>query len=324
MTRTGFIYHEKMSWHAPGTQWMLPAGAAQLQPLIHPESSESKRRFKNLVDASKLSGELTFTRPKPATRNQIDLVHTPSYVDRIEQLSNGLGGDAGEDCPIGRASYEYALLSAGAAICAVDAVLNKELSNAYALTRPPGHHALPDRGYGFCVFNNISIATQIAIRNHSLQRIAIVDWDVHHGNGTEAIFYEDNRVLTISMHQDRLFPEETGQLGNIGIAAGEGCNLNIPLPAGSGHAAFVAAFRRVVVTALNRYQPELIVVASGLDANQFDPLGRMMATSETYRSMTRMVMDAADRLCDGRLVLCTKEVIPRPNSRFEGWRYWKN
>ena len=142
------------------------------------------------------------------------------------------------------------------------------------------------------------------MRKHSLERIAIVDWDVHHGNGTEAIFYEDNRVLTISMHQDRLFPEETGQVGDSGIGEGEGCNLNIPLPAGSGHAAYLAAFRRVVVPALNRYQPELIVVASGLDANLFDPLGRMMATSETYRSMTEMVMEAADRLCEGRLVLC--------------------
>jgi len=158
--------------------------------------------------------------------------------------------------------------------------------------RPPGHHALPDRGMGFCTFNNVAIAVRAVQRSHGVERIAIVDWDVHHGNGTQAIFYEDPNVLTISVHQDRCYPIDSGAADERGTGAGIGANLNIPLPAGSGHGAYVAAFERVVVPALQRFSPELVVVASGFDASAYDPLGRMLLHSDSYRALTERLLEA--------------------------------
>jgi acetoin utilization deacetylase AcuC-like enzyme len=177
-----------------------------------------------------------------------------------------------------------------------------QVRNAYALVRPPGHHAESDQGRGYCVFGNAVIAIRHAQRALGVGRVAVVDWDVHHGNGTETAFLEDPSVLTISIHQDRHYPVDRGLLTEVGQGAGRHTNLNIPLPAGSGHGAYLAAFDEVVVPALLRFQPELIVITSGLDASAMDPLGRMMCTSETYREMTRRVMAAADACCQGRIV----------------------
>jgi acetoin utilization deacetylase AcuC-like enzyme len=169
--------------------------------------------------------------------------------------------------------------------------------------RPPGHHAIADRGFGFCLFANVALAIMHAREVHRVGRIATVDWDVHHGNGTQAAFYDSPDVLTISIHQDRLFPSNSGTLGEVGEGPGKGFNINVPLPPGCGDGAYLAAIERVVLPALERFKPELIVVPSGFDASHADPLGRMMVSSEGYRSMTRLVMQAADALCDGRLVM---------------------
>lgn len=183
-------------------------------------------------------------------------------------------------------------------------MLEGKTNNAYALIRAPGHHALPDTGYGFCIFNNIAIAVRHALAVHNLERIAIVDWDVHHGNGNETIFYAESQVLNISIHQDQCFPPDSGHIIAQGEGKGEGYNINIPLPPGSGHAAYLAACKRVVIPALRHYKPDLIIIASGFDASYFDPLGRMMAWSETYRLMTRMLREVANDCCQGRLVAC--------------------
>ncbi|MBS0395916.1 MAG: class II histone deacetylase, partial [Proteobacteria bacterium] len=172
----------------------------------------------------------------------------------------------------------------------------------YALVRPPGHHAEPDRGRGYCVFGNAVIAVRHAQRVHRLSRVAVVDWDVHHGNGTETAFLDDPSVLTISVHQDRCYPVDSGQLEVTGRGRAAYTNLNVPLPAGSGHGAYLAAFERAVVPALLRFRPELVVIASGLDANAMDPLGRMMATSATYRELARLVLEAAGATAGGRVV----------------------
>jgi acetoin utilization deacetylase AcuC-like enzyme len=197
---------------------------------------------------------------------------------------------------LGRGSYEIALLSAGAAYRAVDAVLRGEVDNAYALCRPAGHHALPDLGIGMCVFANVALAILRAREEHGVGRVAVVDWDVHHGNGTQAAFYGDPSVLTISLHQEDWLPPDSGHVSE----NGEGATLNAPLPAGSGWGAYRAAIERVVVPAIERFAPDLVIVASGLDAAAFDPLARMALHSEAYRAMTAMLLEASG----GRLAMC--------------------
>jgi acetoin utilization deacetylase AcuC-like enzyme len=268
--------------------------------LAHVESVATKRRFLNLLAVSNLLGELTTIAVRPATEDQLLAVHTPAHVARIAELSAARGGDAGDGTTaFGHGGFEIALLAAGGAIAAVEAVAGGVVHNAYALVRPPGHHAVPDRGQGFCIFNNIAIAIRHVQAALGAERIAVVDWDVHHGNGTQAVFYEDPEVLTISVHQDRCYPPDSGLLDERGAGAGLGANLNIPLPAGSGHDAYLATFERVIIPALDRFRPDLVIVASGLDANVYDPMGRMLLHSDTYRSLTELMMQAAD----GRLAV---------------------
>src|SRR6266699_4396538 len=291
-------------WHDTGTSaWVMPAGLS-VQPLAHIESAEGKRRIKNLVEVSGLLDHLVPLKPRAATEEEILRLHTPEYVARIKRESDALGGDAGDLTPFGHGSYEIALLSAGGCITAVDAVLDGKVDNAYALVRPPGHHAERDSGKGFCIFANVAIAVQHARVARGLSRVAVVDWDVHHGNGTEHAFYADPNVLTISIHQDNNFPPSSGAITDTGSGAGAGFNINVPLPAGSGVGAYVATFEKVVAPALRNFGPELIVIASGLDASAMDPLASMMMTSEGYRTLTRTVLGVARDVCGGRLVAC--------------------
>jgi acetoin utilization deacetylase AcuC-like enzyme len=184
---------------------------------------------------------------------------------------------------------------------AFDAVISGKAPNAYALVRPPGHHAIADLGMGFCLFANAAVPIMHARAMHGVGRIAVVDWDVHHGNGTQAAFYGDPDVLTISLHQDNLFPPNSGALDENGEGAGKGYNLNIPLPPGCGNGAYLEAFAASCVPALERFKPELIVVASGFDASGVDPLGRMMVSSpRAIRAMTACWLEAADRIVQWR------------------------
>ena len=301
---TGLVWHELYMWHDTGTSaWVMPAGLS-VQPFAHIESAEGKRRIKNLVEVSGLVDHLLLLKPRAATEEQILRLHTPEYVARIKRESDAHGGDAGDLTPFGHGSYEIALLSAGGCITAVDAVLDGKVDNAYALVRPPGHHAERDSGKGFCIFANVAIAVQHARSARGLSRVAVVDWDVHHGNGTEHAFYSDPNVLTISIHQDNNFPPSSGAITDTGSGAGAGFNINVPLPAGSGVGAYVATFEKVVAPALRNFGPELIVIASGLDASAMDPLASMMMTSEGYRQLTQIMLATARDVCGGRLIAC--------------------
>ncbi len=273
-----------------------------MQPDHHPEAPETKRRLLGLLEVSGLADQLLRLKPRPAERSELRYFHTDRYIEAVRALSAANGGPVGDSVSIGPGSYEIAELAAGGCIAATDAVLAGRVKNAYALVRPPGHHAEADQGRGYCIFGNAVLSIRHAQRVHSLQRIAVVDWDVHHGNGTEAAFIEDPSVLTLSIHQDRCYPIDSGGLNVTGVGRAAGTNLNIPLPPGSGHGAYLAAFDRVVLPALERYRPELIVVCSGLDASAMDPLGRMLCTSETYRGMAARIVRAAGELCGGRLL----------------------
>ncbi|SMF55776.1 Acetoin utilization deacetylase AcuC [Tistlia consotensis] len=300
---TGFVFHEIYMWHNTWNWAQVFPPSLTVQPGEHAENPETKRRFRNLLEVSGLLDRLLPLKARAASEDEIARFHTRDYIERIKRASAGSGGDASHLTPFGTGSFEIAQLSAGGTMAAFDAVITGAVRNAYALVRPPGHHAIADAGLGFCLFGNVALAIMHARAVHGLGRIATVDWDVHHGNGTQAAFYSDPTTLTLSIHQDNLYPPDSGGLDEIGEGAGRGYNLNIPLPPGSGDGAYLAAFERVVLPALRRFRPELIVVPSGFDASGVDPLGRMMVSSEGYRAMTRLLLDAADELCAGRLVM---------------------
>jgi acetoin utilization deacetylase AcuC-like enzyme len=302
---TAFFSDERCFWHGGGNYaFTLPVGGL-VQPLSGglPENPETKRRLKNLIEVTGLSTHLAMRGAPEASETELRRVHPESYLSAFKALSDTGGGELGPRAPFGQGGYEIAALSAGLATAALRAVLTGEARNAYALSRPPGHHCTADFPNGFCLLNNIAIAIRAAQAEGLAGRVAVVDWDVHHGNGTEAIFWEDPEVLTLSLHQDRNYPMDTGGIAARGGGAGLGFNLNLPLPPGTGHKGYLHTMERVILPALDRFRPEVILVACGFDAAAVDPLGRMLCTAETFRHLTRMVMDAAARLCDGRLVL---------------------
>jgi acetoin utilization deacetylase AcuC-like enzyme len=301
---TGWVWHERYAWHdARGLIDTMPR-AALFEPEPSLESGNTKRRLRNLVDASGLLAQLTEIPARPATDDELGLLHHRDYIARLRAESAAGGGDAGGFSPFGRWSYEIAALAAGGCFAAADAIMAGTVDNAYALVRPPGHHAGPDGGSGYCLFSNAALTALRLRREHGLGRVAIVDWDVHHGNGTQASFWSDGSVLTISIHQEDLYPAGSGLVSETGAGAGAGANINVPLPAGAGRAAYLEALDRIVLPALERFAPEFLLIANGLDASLGDPLGRMNLTSECFGLMTERMMGCAERLCSGRLLLC--------------------
>ena len=306
MSKTAFFTDERTFWHTGGTHalffpvggWVQPPSASG-----YAESPESKRRLLALVQRSGLAASLDLRDAPAASEEDLLRIHPRDYLARFKALSDENGGDLGELAPFGKGSYEIAALSAGLALGAVDAVLSGQAANAFSLSRPPGHHCLRDKPMGFCLFANIPIAIEAARAKHGIGRVAVIDWDVHHGNGTQSIYYDDPNTLTISLHQEHCFPPGYSGADERGAGRGEGANINIPLQPGGGHKAYLYAFERIVLPALERFRPELIVVASGLDASAVDPLARMLLHSESYRAMTQLVRDAAERYCKGRLAI---------------------
>ena len=302
---TAFYHDERCLWHSSGEAVLfLPVGG-WLQPLAaggHPESPESKRRFKALMDVSGLTDQLAVHSAEPATLEDLRRVHTASYLERFQELSAGRGGEIGPEALFSHGGFDIAALSAGLAKRAVADVVRGRYRNAYALSRPPGHHCLPDEGMGFCLLANIAIAIESAKAEHGLGRVAVIDWDVHHGNGTQAVYYEREDVLTVSIHQENCFPVDSGGTDERGSGPGLGYNLNVPLPPGSGHMTYLAAMRDIVLPAVRAYAPDLIVIASGLDANMVDPLARQLLYADSFRAMTAMVMELAEEVCAGRVV----------------------
>lgn len=306
MSKTAFFFDELCLWHSTGLHAVtLPVGGWVQPPAGagHAESPETKRRMKNLMDVSGLTKHLLVSSAEPASEEDLSRIHTSHYLKHFKQVSDNGGGILGDNAPIGPGSYEIAKLSAGLAKAAVETVLLGTTDNAYALSRPPGHHCLPDASMGFCFLANVAIAIEAAKANHQLGKVAVIDWDVHHGNGTQAIYEDRNDVLTISLHQANCFPPGYTGENDQGLGQGKGYNLNIPLYAGTGHDGYLYAIKTIVLLALERFKPDIIIVACGFDANALDPLARMQLHSDSFREMTLLVKEAANSLCQGRLVM---------------------
>ncbi len=303
---TGLVWDDRYLEHNPG------GGAGPLAEstgLIEPgdfgeEGPYPRRRLYNLILKAGLDARLAPIEPRPASDVELTRVHTSGYIARIRELSAQGGGDAGGGTPFGANGNEIARLAAGGCLSAVDRVLGGSLRNAYALVKPPGHHAMPDSGGGHCIFNNAALAAAHARTAHALQRVSIVDWDVHWGNGTQAAFWTDPNVQVIGLHQADWYPRGGGEASATGGGPGLGANINVPLPPGSGAGAYRAAFDRIVLPALAAHRPELIIVSCGFDASANDPSGRMLLTSEDFRLMTRWVMSSAAEHSQNRLIVC--------------------
>ena len=300
--KTAFFWNEKCFWHGAGNfAFLVPVGEFVEPSNISrlPETPESKRRLKNLIEVSGLSTDLDLIHNNTRVSYQDLLrVHTKDYIDRFSSLSEKEGGELGLRAPFGPGGFDIACISASLVKDALFSVLDGKYTNAYALSRPPGHHCLADFPNGFCLLNNIAISVESAIDAQKIERVAIVDWDVHHGNGTEKIFYNRPDVLTISIHQERNYPADSGQINSLGGPGAHLSNLNIPLYPGGGHAVYVCAFDEIIIPKLRRFKPDIVIVACGFDASGVDPLSRMLCGSHTFSAMTQRLIEYTD----GRLV----------------------
>jgi acetoin utilization deacetylase AcuC-like enzyme len=270
-----------------------------------PGHQDSPHRYAVLSEALQHNGMVDACvrlQPVLADEEIITACHDRLYLETVkEDVAKGWGQLSTGDTPLCAGSLECALYAAGGAKVAVDAVMTGSLRNAFCAVRPGGHHATRVRGMGFCIFNTEAIAARYAQRAHGVDKVLIIDWDVHHGNGTQDIFYDDGSVFYFSTHQSHWYPH-TGKATEIGKGLGKGCTLNCPFPAGAGRNQILGAFEDKLVPAMERFKPELVIIAAGFDSRMDDPLGRFLLTDEDFADLTKVVMDIAESTADGRIV----------------------
>ncbi len=281
MTRTGIVYHPICLQHETNG---------------HPERKERLTAILDRISLEKL--EVEYITPQTATIEQVSRVHKKRYIDLVKSLCEQGGGHLDIDTILSRDSYRAALMAAGGTIAAVDAVMDG-FNSAFAVVRPPGHHAMPDRGMGFCIFNNVAIAAKHA-QTMGLKKVLIVDWDVHHGNGTNAIFYSDKSVLYFSTHQFPHYPG-TGRANEVGENGAEGTKVNVPLPSGTGDEGYVMAYKELLLPIALEFKPDIVLISAGHDPHKDDPLGGMRLTSAGFGAIAGVVKEVADVCCQGRL-----------------------
>jgi len=268
----------------------------------HPERADRCDAIVEALGRAALDPYIKAIDVTPATVDEVALCHDRSYIELVErEAESGRPVLSTGDTRIRSDSFAVALYSAGAGLRAVDAVVAGEVKNAFCCVRPPGHHATRSRGMGFCIFNNAAIAARYAQQRHGLERVLIADWDVHHGNGTQDIFYEDGSVLYFSTHQAGWYPG-TGWEDETGRGEGKGSTINVPFPAGAPGRDIVAAFKEKLVPAADAFKPDLVVVSAGFDTDERDHLGGLMVTTDHFEALTDVVLGIAAKYCDGRLV----------------------
>jgi acetoin utilization deacetylase AcuC-like enzyme len=268
----------------------------------HPESPERYAAVTGALGELGVLASAAKVEARPATPDEIALCHTADYVKTVENdVARGRRDLSTGDTAIGSKSLEVALHAAGGVMNAVDTVVSGMAGRAFCAVRPPGHHATANRGMGFCIFNNVAIAARHAQKRHGIERVLIADWDVHHGNGTQDIFYEDRSVFFFSTHQYPWYPG-TGLSHETGEGAGRNTTLNCPLPAGSGKEDIVGVFRSRLMPVADEYRPDLVILSAGFDSRHGDPLGRFMLTDEDFRELTTIMLEIADKHADGRLI----------------------
>jgi acetoin utilization deacetylase AcuC-like enzyme len=281
---------------------LAAAFADHLTGAGHPERPDRVLAIERRLVADGLAPRTVAIAAAAATDEQILRCHAADYLRLVqEEVEAGQRLLSTGDTPLSPRSFATAALAAGGVIAAVDAVMAGRVRNAFAVVRPPGHHATPARGMGFCLFNNVAIAARHAQAAHGVRRVLIADWDVHHGNGTQDIFYEDGSVFFFDTHQHPLYPG-TGAAGETGRGPGLGATLNCPFPAGAGRAEIVTAFRERLVPAAAAFRPELVLVSAGFDSRAGDPLGGFRLTDDDFLELTGIVREIADRHAGGRLV----------------------
>ena len=290
MRRTGYVYDPRYLLHDPGA-W-------------HPERPDRLKAIHRALESGDLLELLVRLTPDPAPLTWVERLHDPDYIKRF-QAACDKGGQIFmvQDCGICRESYQIALLAVGGVMLAVEAVMGGQLDNAFCAVRPPGHHAERDRAMGFCFFNNVALGAVYALENFGLERVAIIDWDVHHGNGTQHLFEADPRVFYVSLHEDpqHCYPG-TGYRREEGKGAGEGFTLNLPLPPHSDDSDYLAALKKEALPRLQAFAPQFVFISAGFDAHVNDPLAHMNLTGEGYREMGRLLLDLAQETAGGRLV----------------------
>jgi acetoin utilization deacetylase AcuC-like enzyme len=286
MSAVGFVYDELYLEHRTGS---------------HPENGQRLIATMALLEECGLLARLHRIAARDATVDELALVHPPAYVEALRSVAERGGGWVDPDTLITPRSYEVAVRVVGGTLAALDAVVAGDAPSAFCLVRPPGHHASPANAMGFCLLNHVAVAAAYARARHGLERVAIVDYDVHHGNGTQDAFYADAGVLYVSTHEYPFYPG-TGAAEETGEGAGRGFNINVPMPHGSGDAEHQQAFAEIVMPALRRYQPRLILVSAGYDAHFADDIAYQRLSVDGYGALVAMVKGAADELCDGRVV----------------------
>jgi acetoin utilization deacetylase AcuC-like enzyme len=286
--KTGFVYDKTYLSHDTG-----PA---------HPENAQRLVAIVEHLANQKLLDELVLVEPLKADVSWIVKVHSPRYVEMVREMcSSGIRIIDAVDTHVCPESYDVALLAAGGVLSAIDKVMTGEVGNAFCAVRPPGHHAEHDEAMGFCLFNNVAIGARYIQQQYGLERVAIVDWDVHHGNGTQHTFCADPTVLYISLHQYPYYPG-TGSKLETGIGRGQGYTLNFPMRPGSGNLEYLLAFENEIVPALQRFNPAFVLISAGFDAHADDPLAHIRLNEDAFINMTRRLMSVADECCHSRVV----------------------
>jgi acetoin utilization deacetylase AcuC-like enzyme len=288
MQTTGVVRHQIYLEHKTG--------------ILHPESPQRLESIYAMLDSRDFGGRLFRIEPRYATLSELLMVHDARYIDKVLASAEQSRVRFDPDTVTSPKTYMAAWLAAGGILSAIDAVFMSKTDNAFALVRPPGHHAERDRAMGFCIFNNLALGARYAQQDHGLSRVAVVDWDLHHGNGIQNIFYDDPNVLYFSMHRYPSYPW-TGGVDEVGIGDGEGYTVNVPMEQGSSDADYANVFRHVLDPVMRQYQPDLVLVAAGFDTHHSDPLGAMNVTQTGFARMTSLLMDMAGAQCGGRLVL---------------------